>query len=292
LNSTNLKLTKRMLRIFQNAEKEASTSKHNLLLPIHFLLACFKEKEGALGELVLKCTIDEASLRNLVNEHGLNSGKQVSSHNLFNVPITSDVITVLEQAVCYMQNYNQVYLNEGHLLKALIKTKMLEEFVSEEDTKMILRLGTSSRDMVTHLHNYSFPNVISSNIRRVNCDEMNKLIHFVESHFSQEWSETIKSAFLNTTPSIYVAFDDQGDLVGFAGYDIYQNKKCYFGPMGVAKFDRVKGIGYSLLHHCLKDMHDIGYEYAIIGGAGPIEFYENACHAVVIPATNCKGDNI
>jgi len=285
LNSSTIKLTNRMLRIKKNAEKEASSSQHNMLLPIHFLLACLKEKEGVLGEIVLKCTIDGASLRDRANEFSLKSDKQVTSHHLFNVPITKDVVTVLEQATSYMQNYNQVYLNEGHLLKALIKTNMLEEFVSEEDMKLILKLGTTSRDMVTHLENYNFPKVNSSNIRRVNRDDQNKLIQFVENHFSQEWSDTINSAFLSTTPSIYVAFDNKGDLVGFAAFDVYQNKKCYFGPMGVAKSNRVKGIGYSLLHHCLKDMHDIGYEYAIIGGAGPIEFYEKACRAVVIPAT-------
>lgn len=285
MNSSTIKLTNRMLRIKKNAEKEASSSQHNMLLPIHFLLACLKEKEGVLGEIVLKCTIDGASLRDRANEFSLKSDKQVTSHHLFNVPITKDVVTVLEQATSYMQNYNQVYLNEGHLLKALIKTNMLEEFVSEEDMKLILKLGTTSRDMVTHLENYNFPKVNSSNIRRVNRDDQNKLIQFVENHFSQEWSDTINSAFLSTTPSIYVAFDNKGDLVGFAAFDVYQNKKCYFGPMGVAKSNRVKGIGYSLLHHCLKDMHDIGYEYAIIGGAGPIEFYEKACRAVVIPAT-------
>jgi hypothetical protein len=30
-------------------------------------------------------------------------------------------------------------------------------------------------------------------------------------------------------------------------------------------------------------MKEIGYEYVIIGGAGPIEFYEKACNPVVIP---------
>lgn len=285
MNSVNIKLTNRMLRIFKNAEKEAASSQHKVLQPIHFLLACLKEKEGVLGEIVLKCTIDEASIRNLMHELDLKSDKKVTSHTLFNVPITNDVLTVLEQATFYMQNYNQVYINEGHFLKALIRANMLDEFVSEEDKKMILKLGTTSRDMVAHLHNYQFPVSISSNIRRVNRDDKSKLIHFVESHFSQEWSETINSAFLSTTPPIYVAFDHNGDLIGFAGFDVYQNKKCYFGPMGVAKACRVKGIGYSLLHHCLKEMHEIGYEYAIIGGAGPIEFYEKACHAVVIPAT-------
>ncbi|WP_425454571.1 hypothetical protein [Gracilibacillus dipsosauri] len=39
----------------------------------------------------------------------------------------------------------------------------------------------------------------------------------------------------------------------------------------------------ALLHYCLKEMKEAGYEYAIIGQAGPIEFYEKACQARVIP---------
>ncbi|MCS0787578.1 hypothetical protein NX021_05290 [Cytobacillus firmus] len=61
---------------------------------------------------------------------------------------------------------------------------------------------------------------------------------------------------------------------GFAAFDVYRNRKGYFGPMGVVKTSRIKGAGNALLHHCLRDMKEIGYEYAIIGGAGPIEFYE------------------
>ncbi|WP_282172419.1 hypothetical protein [Cytobacillus firmus] len=34
----------------------------------------------------------------------------------------------------------------------------------------------------------------------------------------------------------------------------------------------------------LNNIKEIGYGYAIIGGAGPIEFYEKACRAVVIPS--------
>jgi GNAT superfamily N-acetyltransferase len=87
---------------------------------------------------------------------------------------------------------------------------------------------------------------------------------------------------LDTCLWINISIDHSYDTIGFAAFDTYQNKKGYFGPMGVVKSDRVKGIGFALLHHCLRDMRDIGYEYAIIGGAGPIEFYEKACKAVVI----------
>jgi len=53
--------------------------------------------------------------------------------------------------------------------------------------------------------------------------------------------------------------------------------------MGTAILNRTQRIGYMLLHSCLKEMKDIGYEYAVIGEAGPLEFYEKACNAVVIP---------
>ena len=45
---------------------------------------------------------------------------------------------------------------------------------------------------------------------------------------------------------------------------------------------RGQGIGKSLLIKCLEAMKQMGYGYAIIGGAGPIEFYEKAVQAEVI----------
>ncbi len=55
--------------------------------------------------------------------------------------------------------------------------------------------------------------------------------------------------------------------------------------MGTSFFNRIHGIEYTLLHCCLGEMKEIGYEYAVIREAGPIEFYEKACNAVVIPKT-------
>ncbi|WP_409300140.1 GNAT family N-acetyltransferase [Peribacillus sp. SCS-155] len=105
----------------------------------------------------------------------------------------------------------------------------------------------------------------------------------MEDYFSKGWAETIRNGFLLAEPSIYIALDENESIVGFAAYDRYKNKKGYFGPMGVTETNRIRGVGHALLHHCLKDMSEIGYEYAIIGGAGPIEFYQKACQAVVIP---------
>ena len=81
---------------------------------------------------------------------------------------------------------------------------------------------------------------------------------------------------------IYLA-EDCGELIGFACFDVVRGKKGLFGPMGTALSKRIQNIGYSLLHHCLNEMKEIGYEYAVIGEAGPIEFYEKSCNAVLIP---------
>lgn len=56
--------------------------------------------------------------------------------------------------------------------------------------------------------------------------------------------------------------------------------------MGTAKHNCVNGVGKELLHHCLYSMKQDRYEYAIIGQAGPIEFYERSCNASLIQIEN------
>lgn len=280
MDSSGIKFTDRMVRIMRNAENEASFSKSKVLNPLHLLIACLSEKTGVLGEISLRSTIDIAALRNLI--HNDSSNQYMTSSVLFNAAVTAEVIKVFEAAMRYMKGYNQIFLNEGHLLKALIKTNVIEHLLSDEDKTLILNLGTSSRDMISHLGSYTFPILNSDLVRKVNHSDSEQLIRFEKKNFSYEWSQTISEGFSVCAPYIYIALNNE-EIVGFAAFDVYQRKKCYFGPMGVSVSNRVKGIGYSLLHHCLKDMKDIGYEYAIFGGAGPIEFYEKACNAVVIP---------
>ncbi len=268
----------------KNAENEVEQSKSNALKPIHLLIACFYEKTGALGEVSLRCTLDAASLRAKVEDMKYTSTQNINESPLFNVNVTKEIIKVFEVAISIMEGYNQVYLNEGHVLKALIKTDLIDKFLTDYNKEIILSLGTTSRDMITHLGSYTFPTISSHVVRKVKHNDFDELVKYVEHNFSYEWSQTIKDGFKSRNPSIYIALNNEGEIIGFAAFDVYKNKKCYFGPMGVSESNRINGIGYSLLHHCLKDMKEIGYEYAIIGGAGPIEFYEKACNAVVIPS--------
>ncbi|WP_163527229.1 GNAT family N-acetyltransferase [Halobacillus ihumii] len=268
----------------KNAESEVEISKSNVLEPIHLLIACISEKKGALGEVSLKCTLDAAFLRAQIEDVGNTANQNRTKTPLFNVYVTEEIKQVFEVAISIMKKYNQVYLNEGHVLKALINIDLIDKYLNDYNKEIILTLGTTSRDMITHLGNYTFPNIDSHFVRKVKQTDSDKLVKYVEHNFSYEWSQTLKGGFKSRNPSIYIALNNEEEIVGFAAFDVYKNKKCYFGPMGVSESNRMNGIGYSLLHHCLKDMKDIGYEYAIIGGAGPIEFYERACNAVVIPS--------
>jgi N-acetylglutamate synthase-like GNAT family acetyltransferase len=282
LETDNINFTERMKRVISLAEKELDISNGNFLLPIHLLIACLVEKTGVLGEIYLKSDFDLDVLRKAAKEEN-QPVIQASDNPFFKVPISKEVEFVFQEALGYMHRYKQIYLNEGHLLIALITTNVIDDFLSETNRNIILTTGTLSRDLITHLQNYSFPDITSQLVRKVNKGDYNQLVQFVKIHFSKQWAQTIKEGFSLEEPTIYIAFGPEEEIVGFAAYDVFQNKKCYFGPMGVAKNNRIKGIGFSLLHHCLKDMKDIGYEYAIIGGAGPIEFYEKVCNAVVIP---------
>jgi N-acetylglutamate synthase-like GNAT family acetyltransferase len=283
MENTTINFTDRMNKIIKNAEIEVNYSSSKILNPLHLLIACLQEKTGVLAEISLKCSLDISLLKIAAEQINIDSSQDYNKSAFFDVSVTNEVINVMENSIGFMKQYKQVYVNEGHLLKALLTSDVVNKYITEEDKEIITILGTTSRDMITHLGNYIFPDVTSHIVRRVNNKDINKLVTFVEKDFSYEWSQTIATALNANNFNIYIAVNENEDIIGFAAYDVYKNNKCYFGPMGVSLTNRISGVGYSLLHHCLRDMKEIGYEYAIIGGAGPIEFYEKACNAVVIP---------
>jgi N-acetylglutamate synthase-like GNAT family acetyltransferase len=283
MENTTINFTNRMNKIIKNAELEVNYSSSKILNPLHLLIACLQEKSGVLAEISLKCSLDISLLKIAAEQINIDSSQDYNKSAFFDVSVTNEVINVMENSIGFMKRYKQVYVNEGHLLKALLTSDVVNKYITEEDKESITTLGTTSRDMITHLANYIFPDVTSHIVRRVNNKDINKLVTFVEKDFSYEWSQTIATALNANNFNIYIAVNENEDIIGFAAYDVYKNNKCYIGPMGVSLTNRIRGVGYSLLHHCLRDMKEIGYEYAIIGGAGPIEFYEKACNAVVIP---------
>jgi GNAT superfamily N-acetyltransferase len=117
-------------------------------------------------------------------------------------------------------------------------------------------------------------------VRRAIAPEKHLVIAWVRAHFSDYWASETEVAFSNRPNSCFLAAQD-GALIGFGCYDA--TARGFFGPTGVIEAGRGKGTGKALLLACLHDMGAQGYGYAVIGGVGPVEFYEKAAGAVVIP---------
>ena len=108
-----------------------------------------------------------------------------------------------------------------------------------------------------------------------------KVSAFARATFSDGWANEIETAFTRFPVSCFIAYDvKEKKIVGFAGYDC--TYKDFFGPTGVDPTYRSKGIGSALLMRCFEAMRDEGYGYAIIGSAGPVEYYKKCCGATVI----------
>lgn len=109
-----------------------------------------------------------------------------------------------------------------------------------------------------------------------------KVLSWIEEHFGIGWSNETAAAFTKFPVSCFIAYDEkEKKILGFAGYDC--TAKDFFGPTGVDEAARHRGIGGALLLKCLEAMRDEGYGYAIIGSAGPVDYYKKLCNAEIIP---------
>jgi GNAT superfamily N-acetyltransferase len=117
-------------------------------------------------------------------------------------------------------------------------------------------------------------------IRRAQPFEMTQVRTFVEREFSVAWADEISVGFASKPVSIFIATVEK-EIVGFAAYEC--TRRSFFGPTGVVESMQGRGIGKALLLASLWGLRELGYVYGIIGRAGPVEFYERAVGAIVIP---------
>jgi GNAT superfamily N-acetyltransferase len=143
-------------------------------------------------------------------------------------------------------------------------------------TDMLVKLYNLSESLLSFSHRPP-PEV---KIRKPLASEKTLVVGWVREHFGEHWACEMEITFSRSPVSSYIAQRDQ-ELVGFACYDAAA--LGYFGPTGVAQDFQGQGIGKALLLACLLEMKLKGYGYAIIGWAGPQEFYEKAVGAVSIP---------
>jgi GNAT superfamily N-acetyltransferase len=130
-------------------------------------------------------------------------------------------------------------------------------------------------------------------VRRAAPSEKPAIAAWVREHFQDAWARACETALECRPGTCYLAIErdrlhvpthpyDLPDetLLGFACYDV--DIKGMFGPMGVREDSRERGIGKALLLSCLQAMAAESYAYAVIGWAGPVEFYARCVNATVI----------
>ena len=110
--------------------------------------------------------------------------------------------------------------------------------------------------------------------------EITHVRQFIEESFSIAWADEVSVGFANKPVTVYIATRD-ARVIGFAGYEC--TRRNFFGPTGVVESARGRGIGKALLIVSLWGLRKLGYVYGVIGGAGPVEFYQEAVGAIVIP---------
>ncbi len=119
-------------------------------------------------------------------------------------------------------------------------------------------------------------------LRRARAFEKHTVAAFART-FSEKWASEVEVALSRQPVACFVATRDK-QLLGFACYDT--TMRGFFGPTGVAESARGLGLGKALLMRSLEALRETGHAYAIIGGAGPREFYEKACGAIEIPGSD------
>ena len=119
-------------------------------------------------------------------------------------------------------------------------------------------------------------------VRRAEPWDRDAFRRFVTDEFGALWAVEADRAFNHSPITAYLALD-ASDMAGFAVYEC--TRRGFFGPTGVRADLRSRGVGAVLLFHCLEAMREKGYAYAVIGGVGPIEFYEKVSGAFVIPGS-------
>lgn len=109
-----------------------------------------------------------------------------------------------------------------------------------------------------------------------------KVLNWVLEHSGPNGAGECDVCFAHLPVSCFIA-SREGEVIGYACYDA--TAPDFFGPTRVAQEEQGRGIGKALLLSALAALREEGYVYAVIGGVGPVEFYEKCVGAFVIPGS-------
>ncbi len=108
--------------------------------------------------------------------------------------------------------------------------------------------------------------------------DAHRVLAFVEREFGRMWRFEAAKAFERDIPPAFIE-EQSGEITGFSVHDVNNRGLGFFGPTGVAKSMRGKGIGCKLLLASLADLRRMGHERAVIPWTDALEFYRRCCGA-------------
>jgi len=145
----------------------------------------------------------------------------------------------------------------------------------DEGTRAFFRHHEFLETRWTHnLEARDLPSEIPSTVQRPT--ERERFLEFVQREFGTIWRFEAARAFDTEAPAAFWIPD-----AGFTVHDVNNRGLGTFGPTGVARSQRGKGIGTQLLLASLADLRRMGHPRAIIPWTDAVEFYRKACGAVV-----------
>ena len=122
------------------------------------------------------------------------------------------------------------------------------------------------------------PDGLKPVLRRPEHGEKERVLGFIAREFGRIWRFEAAKAFERDEPPLFVT-EEQGELTGFAAHDVNNRGLGFFGPTGVRKDMRGRGLGCALLLASLADLHRLGYQHAIIPWTDALDFYRKCCGA-------------
>lgn len=275
--------TYRMKRIIELASQLSKVE--DIIYPHHLFVAACQEATGVCGELHLYMhkKVGPEYVNYILSMYRTKIDEPITLYK--NLKLSKSAVLVFDKANEKKEAYNQVLINEGHLLQSIFMTdEQLIGVLNRDVVKEIMNIACLPRDLIVDLKRFTLSEFCDYqiSIRRATAPDLSNLREFIRVEFGERWLEHIDRLRIKDHLPIFIA-EDRGVIIGFACYDIVRNKKGVFGPMGTSKNTRLHSVGKGLLYRSLSEMANIGYEYAIIGQAGPIEFYERVCDAKIIP---------
>lgn len=274
-------VTERLNKVFEIAKARIAIGSNEYLISNNLFSALLKENSGVLRELK-EYFGDRVKYFIEIGDDSKEAHEIIYS-KLLNCQVSMELDKVLQCSLRLMKKYNQIYLNEGHILNCLLSMSDLKTELSKDEIEGALKIVSKSRDLLVSLDNYIGSDIISESytLKRATRIHIESLYEFIKNNFNKNWADNIRKGIDKDRSTVFIAMIND-DIVGFAGYDVIGTQVGVFGPMGVEKGSRKKNIGKGLLDRCLKDMKEIGYKEVIINEAGPIEFYEKMCDAKLL----------